>query len=184
MSVPKYGGCLNFKAEFRADEGGDLNDGAGRIIRRIELGKDLVGFAHVSNIGEVLGEVEDMVEGGSGGLEGALQIAKGLADYRQGRFASAAKSMQKSIADPFYGQGHSRYLQSYMVLAMSHYRMNEYDEAREAFAKGIEIGETKLPKLDSDYLGPDWYWRDLVIAHALKNEARALLEGLARGGSR
>jgi tetratricopeptide (TPR) repeat protein len=104
------------------------------------------------------------------------QFAKGLADYRQGRFASAVEWMQKSIADPFYGQGHSRYLQSYMVLAMAHYRLNEHEEARATFAKGVEIEESKLPKLDSAYLGPDWYWRDLVIAHALKNEAQALLE--------
>ena len=74
------------------------------------------------------------------------QFAKGLADYRQGRFASAAESMRKSIADPFYGQGHSRYVQSYMVLAMAHYRMNEYEVARAAFAKGIEIEGTKLPE--------------------------------------
>jgi serine/threonine-protein kinase len=104
------------------------------------------------------------------------RFAKGLADYRQGRFASAAEAMRKSIADPFYGQGHSRYLQSYMVLAMAHYQMNEFDEARSAFDKGIEIEETKLPRFDSAYLGPDWYWRDLVIAHALKKEAQALLQ--------
>ena len=47
------------------------------------------------------------------------QFAKALAEYRHGRFASAAEWARKSIADPFYGAGYSRYVQSYMVLAMA-----------------------------------------------------------------
>ncbi len=106
------------------------------------------------------------------------QFAKGLAEYRQGRFASAADWTRKSIADPFYGAGHSRYVQSYMVLAMAQYQLNEHEEARAALAKGSEIEQTKLPKIDSGDLGPDWYWRDWIIAHALMNEAKALIDDL------
>ena len=57
------------------------------------------------------------------------------------------------------------------------FRLQEYDEAREAFAHGLDIEAAKLPKLDSAYLGPDWFWRDIVIARALKREAEALIEG-------
>ena len=40
--------------------------------------------------------------------------------------------------------------------------------------KESRLKEQNCPKLDSAYLGPDWYWRDLVIAHTLMNEAKAL----------
>jgi serine/threonine protein kinase len=105
------------------------------------------------------------------------QFAKGLADYRQGRYSNAADWTRKSIADPFYGAGHSRYVQSYMVLAMAEHQLNEHEEARAAFARGSELEQTKLRKVDSGDLGAGWYWRDWVIAHALMNEARALMEG-------
>jgi hypothetical protein len=64
-----------------------------------------------------------------------------------------------------------------MVLAMAQQQLKQPDEARKAFAKGIEIEETKLPKLDSGDLGTGWYWRDWIIAHALMSEAKALIEG-------
>ena len=105
------------------------------------------------------------------------QFTKGLVEYRQGRFASASDWMRKSIDDPFYGSGHMRYVSSYMVLAMAQLQLKQHEESRAAFAKGIEIAEAKLPKLDSGNLGTEWYWRDWIIAHALMNEARALIEG-------
>ena len=85
--------------------------------------------------------------------------------------------MRESIDDPFYGAGHMRYVSSYMVLAMAQHQLKQHDEARAAFAKGIEIKEAKLPKLDSGDLGTEWYWRDWIVAHALMNEATALIEG-------
>jgi tetratricopeptide (TPR) repeat protein len=105
------------------------------------------------------------------------QFAKGLTEYRQGRFARASDWMRKSIDDPFYGDGLNRYVQAYMVLAMAQYQLKQHGEARRAFAKGREIEEAKLPKLESGDLGPGWYWRDWVIAHALMSEANAQIEG-------
>jgi eukaryotic-like serine/threonine-protein kinase len=104
------------------------------------------------------------------------QFTKGLVEYRQGRFANASDWMRKSIDDPFYGAGHMRYVQSHMVLAMAHHQLKQSEEARAAFAKGIEIKEAKMPKLDSGDLGTEWYWRDWIVAEALVNEAKALLE--------
>jgi len=109
------------------------------------------------------------------------QFAKGLVEYRQGRFASTVDWMRKSIDDPFYGAGHMRYVSSYMVLAMAQHQLKQHDDARAAFAKGIEIAEAKLPKFESGDLGTEWYWRDWIIAHALMKEATALIEGQAFG---
>ncbi len=106
-----------------------------------------------------------------------FQFAKGLADYRQGRFATAADWMRKSIDNPFFGDGHSRYVQAHMVLAMAQWQLKQQVEARTTLIKGIEIEQTKLPRLESGDLGTGWYWRDWIIAHALITEAKALIEG-------
>jgi len=89
--------------------------------------------------------------------------------------------MRKSIDDPFYGDGHMRYVQSYVVLAMAQQQLKQPEEATKAFAKRLEIEEAKLPKLDSGDLGTGWYWRDWIIAHALMNEAKALIQGQPAG---
>jgi tetratricopeptide (TPR) repeat protein len=106
---------------------------------------------------------------------GWFQICKGLAEYRQGKFVSAADWMQKgltqSVGEPDEGD-----LQAYMVLAMAQYRSKHTAEASAALAKGVEI-ETKLPKLDSGDFGLRWRWIDWIIAQALMREAKALIEG-------
>ena len=62
-----------------------------------------------------------------------------------------------------------------MVLAMAHYQLKQTEEARAAFARGAEIEQTKLPKLESGDIGGDW--QGWIIAHALMDEAKALIEG-------
>ena len=108
------------------------------------------------------------------------EFAEGLAQYRLGHFADAIGWMRKSIDDPFYGAGQMRYVQSYMVLAMAQHRLDQREEARSALAEGLAIKEARLPKLESGYLGPDWYWRDWIIAEILAREARAVIEGQAK----
>jgi len=66
---------------------------------------------------------------------------------------------------------------------MAQQQLKQPEEARKAFAKGLEIEEAKLPKLDSGYLGTEWYWRDWIVAHALMTEARALIEGQPSGST-
>ncbi len=104
-----------------------------------------------------------------------FQLCKGLAEYRQGYFVSAADWIQKalttSVGDPDEGD-----LQAYMVLAMAQYRSKQTAEARAALAKGVEIAETKLPKLDSGDFGRRWRWIDWIIAHALMREAKAMIQ--------
>jgi serine/threonine protein kinase len=111
------------------------------------------------------------------------QFSKGLVEYRQGRFTNASGWMHKSIDDPFYGSGHMRYVSSYMVLAMAQHQVKQHDAARAAFAKGIEIADAKLPKLDSGNLGTQWYWRDWIVAQALIKEAKTLIEGPPSGST-
>jgi Flp pilus assembly protein TadD len=102
-----------------------------------------------------------------------FQLVKGLAEYRQGRFASAVEWMNKALIES--GKELERDVQAYMVLAMAHYQLNQTDAARAAFARGTEIEQMKLPKLESGDIGDSWL--DWIIAHALMREAKALIEG-------
>jgi hypothetical protein len=47
------------------------------------------------------------------------------------------------------------------------------DDARATLAKGVELVDTKLPKLGNDTL--DEMWNDWIIVHLLMREAQALV---------
>ena len=100
-----------------------------------------------------------------------FQFCKGLAEYRQGRFASAADWMGTVLTN----REGALVLQTeaYTVLAMSRSQSNQVEQARAALAKGTEI-EQQLPKLDSGDIADGWV--DWIIAHALMREAKALIE--------
>jgi Flp pilus assembly protein TadD len=100
-----------------------------------------------------------------------FHFAKGLAEYRQRRFASAMDWMQKVLS--IAGDVPERDVEGYMVLAMAQYHSKQTEEARATFAKGVQIAERKLPKLDSGDFGN---WVDWIIAHALMKEAKALIQ--------
>ena len=77
------------------------------------------------------------------------------------------RTLTKSEQDP------NRNVEAYMLLAMSHQRLNNRAEMRAAMAKGLEIAGSRLHKLDSDDLG--WSWGECIFAHALVAEARTLI---------
>ena len=99
-----------------------------------------------------------------------FQFCLGLVEYRQGNFVSAVDWVRKSLDHPLDPADSNRELEAYMVLAMAHHQLGHRDEARVAFANGVEIAETKLPRLDSGDLGEDW--PDWIIAHTLLDEAK------------
>jgi WD40 repeat protein/serine/threonine protein kinase len=101
-----------------------------------------------------------------------FQFAKGLAEYRQGRFAGAAQWMSNVSAA---GGAPSRQAEAQFVLAMAQCRLNRPDQARAALSAGVEIVEKKLPKLESGDIGQDWI--DWIIARALMREAKDLIQG-------
>jgi tetratricopeptide (TPR) repeat protein len=109
---------------------------------------------------------------------------KGLAEYRQGRFTNAVNWTEKVLAKPASATRTAYdvlYAQDAMVLAMAHYHLGQTNEARAVLAKGNEIIETKLPKLEGGDLGI--YWVDWIITQVLMSEAKALIEGGAASGN-
>jgi eukaryotic-like serine/threonine-protein kinase len=108
-----------------------------------------------------------------------FQFAKGLAEYRLGRFESAAEWMEKVAAakgDIYRG------VQAQMVLAMAQQQLRKVDQARETFAKALQTVETRFPKTGKG--GLDDQWNDWVIAHALMREAKALVRADSAGAGK
>jgi serine/threonine protein kinase/Flp pilus assembly protein TadD len=101
-----------------------------------------------------------------------FQFVKGLAEYRQGRFASATEWLQKVVdrSNDVY-----RTVQAHMTLAMAQHQLNQTEQARVTLAKGLELAEARFPK--SGKAGLDEQWHDWIIAHVLMREAKALIEG-------
>jgi eukaryotic-like serine/threonine-protein kinase len=99
-----------------------------------------------------------------------FQICKALAEYRQGRFATAAEWAKKvNDSNPLAG------VEAGAVLAMAQHCLNQPEPARAQLARCAADFETKLPKLERGDLGEDW--RDWIIARALLSEARGLIGG-------
>jgi tetratricopeptide (TPR) repeat protein len=107
-----------------------------------------------------------------------VQCCKGLAEYRQDRFASATNWMMRALANG--GSELEFSTQAYMVLAMSQWHLQNFQQARAALAAGTEA-EQKLGRLDGGDIGSDWI--DWIIAHALMREAKVLIEGGAKAGA-
>src|SRR5256886_1688192 len=107
-----------------------------------------------------------------------FQFVKGLAEYRQGHFASAAEWLRKVV-----GQTGDMYrtVQAHMALAMAQHQLKQTEEARIKLAKGLEIADTHFPKPGKASL--DEQWHDWIIAHTLMREARALIEDGPKTGS-
>jgi tetratricopeptide (TPR) repeat protein len=119
----------------------------------------------------------------------SFQVVKGLAEYRQGRFDNAVEwagrvltnsnyRAASVISTPMARESPSKeycQVQAYLVSAMAQWQLKQTNEARGALAQGIEITESKLPKLDSGDLGDGWI--DWILAQTLMAEAKALIEG-------
>ena len=75
-------------------------------------------------------------------------------------------------------RAYCRRVDASMLLAMSNYQLHRLDEARVALRRGLEIADTKLPKVESGDLGESW--DEWVFAQVLMREAKALIEGGAK----
>ncbi len=136
----------------------------------------------LSSTGVDLGAVGQLAEtavslGSTNDYLAYFEGTKAFVEYRQGHFTEAAAWARKAIDNKSSPAG-TRYLEDYMVLAMTVYQMNQIEEARAALARGLEIEEKELPHVDSGDLGDDWL--DWIIAHALLKEARTLIEGSSK----
>jgi tetratricopeptide (TPR) repeat protein/thiol-disulfide isomerase/thioredoxin len=99
-----------------------------------------------------------------------FQYTKGLAEYRQGRFADAAESEQASTGanEAYLSAGAD------LVLAMAQFQLKQPDPARASLDKGAELIASKMPRIDKGEIGTP-YWNDWIINVTLLREARELM---------
>src|SRR5262249_51952611 len=101
------------------------------------------------------------------------ELAKGLADYRRGRFTVAIALVDRARARSARGWAWNFEVPAYLVQAMAQFRLGHRDEARAAWKKGAELfrAQTAEPS------GPDpgTYWVDRLICDILRREAEALI---------
>ena len=107
-----------------------------------------------------------------------FHVTKGLAAYRRGQFAAALDSVRKGLVEQHTDPNiHSL---AYALLAMSQFRLNEFQEAKKNLAKAIEIQQqqdtikVKRDSWQTDYWH-DW-WHDWLITQIVLREARSLIE--------
>jgi eukaryotic-like serine/threonine-protein kinase len=109
----------------------------------------------------------------AGGQSGPFSCTKALAEYRQGRFASAAEWAEKTR--PYYAWEVGWIgVQASATLAMARHRLGQSDLAQAALAKAQNIADQHLPMLDIADVGS--HWLDVIISHALLREAKALIQ--------
>jgi hypothetical protein len=118
------------------------------------------------------------------GLPGR-QLAKGLADFRQNRFASAIEWMEKvQVAcvrkDPpgwTHERERNRTAAAGVVQAIANHQLGRAAAAQTAQTRGAEIIATQFPQLSSGDIGREW--PDWLVARILLREAKELVDGMA-----
>ena len=98
-----------------------------------------------------------------------FQSCKALAEYRKGRFGSAAEWALKALSQREYATGYTlrddcRRVGANLVLAMSKYQLHSPDEARASLARGSHTADEKLPKLELVGLGQACWRRQRMKA--------------------
>jgi tetratricopeptide (TPR) repeat protein len=103
-------------------------------------------------------------------------LAKGIAEYRRGRFESAVTHLEKSRSlNPTVNV----YLEAFdlLFLAMACQRLGKADEACRWLDQARKHMDRKFPKPGIDQ-GAAWW--DLVMARVIRREAEALFRGNPR----
>jgi WD40 repeat protein/serine/threonine protein kinase len=100
-----------------------------------------------------------------------LELAQGLAEYRQGSFSAAGKRLGKLLAD---GKGDwDLTVPALLVLAMTHRQQGQLVQARTALDRATQVLGRKIPRLTN--AGDNWH--DGLICQVLRREAEELLDG-------
>jgi serine/threonine protein kinase/Flp pilus assembly protein TadD len=100
-----------------------------------------------------------------------FQFARGLAEYRQGKFVSAATWMQEVLSDE---SDPSRTVAARMILAMAQRQASRHDEARVTFERAIKEASEKIPESTGAQ------WNDQLSALLFVREGKALFENVAK----
>jgi tetratricopeptide (TPR) repeat protein len=104
------------------------------------------------------------------GLRPYAELAKGLAEYRQGNFSAADQRVRKLVAveRPHWNLA----VPAHLVLAMAQQRQGQSEAARASLARAVEILDQRVPRVaDTGEEG----WHDWLICRILRREAETLI---------
>ena len=108
------------------------------------------------------------------------QFVKGLLEYRKGNFAEAKKWLQKATESTDAMDDWNRSVEAEMVLAMTQYKLREFDEAHATFTNGLRMADGNMVKSGHDLHDE---WPGWLRAHFLMREAAALMPETASGSA-
>jgi WD40 repeat protein/serine/threonine protein kinase len=101
-------------------------------------------------------------------------LARGMADYRAGRFVEAIDRLKK-VLSPSIIVNLYRDTMAHLFLAMAHQKLGKSDEARSALDRARELVAQKFPKPDG--VGLDDSWDDWLRCQIVLREAEKVVEG-------
>lgn len=110
-----------------------------------------------------------------------LLNAAALARYRSGNWTGAADAAARAVTLAREATNTVSLASSSLVLAMARHRLGEAEAARHALDEGAGLIAQHWPEPERG-LGESWH--DILIAHVLLREARALIEGEKLPGTR
>jgi len=102
-----------------------------------------------------------------------FQVAKGLAEYRVGRFKEAADWLTKSVTATRGSQAVHCFIEGALCLAMAQHKLGNPDEAAKLLKEAVETLEQKVPKPGHAEFGAGFH--DWIICQTLRREAEALI---------
>jgi tetratricopeptide (TPR) repeat protein len=105
-------------------------------------------------------------------------MTRGLAEYRAGQYPDALKSerqSQKLVTDARDLNGPACEADTHFIAAMADAKLGHNDEAQRDLERGLNIVQTRLPKLDGGDLGDRWF--DTLMSYIIMREASQTVEG-------
>ncbi|HEY1787611.1 MAG TPA: protein kinase, partial [Verrucomicrobiae bacterium] len=103
-----------------------------------------------------------------------VEFGEGWLAYRQGRFADAKVWLQKGVRGKVFLENWdvNPQVTVWVMLAMTEHQLQQTNDARATFVKGLQLAEAKMIKPGSD-LGDEWYiW---LMAHFVMREAAEMM---------
>ncbi len=105
-------------------------------------------------------------------------MTRGLAEYRQGRFAASLKTLdaaqQALTANRSDPARNMCQVNIYFLSAMGHYQLKQAEAAQVAWGHGRVLVQTQFPSLAGGNLGSGWV--DVLMSYILMEQAKATQE--------
>jgi tetratricopeptide (TPR) repeat protein len=105
-------------------------------------------------------------------------LAQALAQYRSEDWSGSVASGERALELSKDSPNHSRNVALHAILSMARHRLGQVAEAHTSQAEAEKLSDENWPSINEGKLGSSWH--DVLIAHLLTREAKALSKGHAQ----